>query len=72
MVEVSVVASLLQWGTAEAQIKDPSVERTQSSKVLPFKSKVGLYIAMYATPTARDFFLANPEPLPSFSCVGCG
>ena len=38
---------------------------------------------MRATPTARDFFLANiyrsglftcifPKPLPSFSCAGCG
>ena len=33
--------------------------RTQSSKVHPFKPGAGLYIAMHATPTARDFPLAN-------------
>ena len=51
--------------------------RTQSLNVKP---GVGQYIAIYATLTARDFFLANfypsgpftctfPKPLPCFSCV---
>ena len=57
--------------------------RTQSSKVLLKKPWVGQYIAVHATLTARDFFLANfypyspftcifCKPLPSFSCVSCG
>ena len=57
--------------------------RTQSLKVFPLKPGVGPYIAIHATLTARDFFLANfylsgpftcifPKPLPIFSCVGCG
>ena len=33
--------------------------RTQSLKVLFLKPGVGQYIAMHATLTARDFFLAN-------------
>ena len=57
--------------------------RTQSLNVLPLKPGVGQYIAIYATLTARDFFLAYfypPGPFtcifsktsPDFSCVGCG
>ena len=57
--------------------------RTQSLNVLPLKPGVGQYIAIHATLTARDFFLAYfypsvhspaffPKPLPIFSCVGCG
>ena len=33
--------------------------RTQSSKVLPSKPGVGQYIAMHATPTARNFVLSK-------------
>ena len=36
--------------------------RTHSSKVLPLKPGVGQYIAMHATLTVRDFFLANFYP----------
>ena len=61
--------------------------RTQSLKLLPLKPGVGQYIAMHATLTARDFFLANfypsnpftyifffflPKPLLIFPCVSCG
>ena len=48
-----------QWGAADAEIKVPFDERTQSSKVLPLKPGVGQYTAMHATLTARDFFPAN-------------
>ena len=69
-----------QLGAADAEIKVPSVE---SLKVLPLKPGVGQYIAIHATLTATDVFLANfyssgpftytfPKPLPSFSCVSCG
>ena len=36
--------------------------KTPSSNVLPLKPGAGQYIAMHATPTARDFFLANSSP----------
>ena len=36
--------------------------RTQSLNVLPLRPGVGQYIAMHATLTARDFFLANFYP----------
>ena len=43
--------------------------RTQSLKVLPLNPGVGKYIAMHATLTSRDFFLANfifPVHSPAF------
>ena len=43
--------------------------RTQSLKVLPFKPGVGQYIAMHATLTARDFFLANFYRSGPFTCI---
>ena len=57
--------------------------RTQSLGVLPLKPGAGQYIVIYATLTARDFFLAYfypsdpftcifPKPLPIFTRVGCG
>ena len=48
----------LAGGTADAEIKDLSVENPEL-KSSPFKPGAGRYIAMLATPTARDFFLAN-------------
>ena len=41
--------------------------RTQSLNVLPFKPGVGQYIAIHATLTARDFFLASFYPSGPFS-----
>ena len=57
--------------------------RTQSLNVLPLKPGIGQYIAIHATLTARDFFLAYFYPSgpvtcifsktsPDFSCVGYG
>ena len=43
--------------------------RTQSLKVLPLKSGVGEYIAMHATLTARNFFLANFYPSGQFTYI---
>ena len=43
--------------------------RTQSSKVLPLKPGVGQYIAMHATLTARDFFLADFFPSGPFDWI---
>ena len=42
--------------------------RTQSLKVLPLKPRVGQYIAMHDTLTARDF-LDNFYPSGSFTCI---
>ena len=70
-----------QWGAADAEIKVPSGENTELKRS-PFKVGVGQYIAIHATLTARDFFLAStlpvhspaffPKPLPIFFCVGWG
>ena len=49
-------------GELQTQKLKSHLMRTQSLKVLPFKPGVGQYIAMYATLTARDFFLANFYP----------
>ena len=46
----------LQWGTADAEI-ETDLLTLQSSKVLHFKPGAGPYIALHATPTARDFSL---------------
>ena len=43
--------------------------RTQSLNVLPFKPGVGQYIAIHATLTARDFFLAYFYPSSPFTCI---
>ena len=48
----------LAVGTADAEIKDHLLG-IQSSTVLPLKPGVGQNIAMHASATARDFFLAN-------------
>ena len=42
--------------------------RTQSLNVLPLKPGVGHYIAIYATLTAKDFFLAYFYPSGPFTC----
>ncbi len=43
--------------------------RTQSLNVLPFKPGVGQHIAIHATLTARDFFLAYFYPSSPFTCI---
>ena len=43
--------------------------RTQSLNVLPLKPGVRQYIAVHATLTARDFFLAYFYPSGPFSCI---
>ena len=54
----SVPLLVPQWGAADADIKVPSVENTQPKRS-PFKAwSRSVYIAIHATLTARDFFLA--------------
>ena len=43
--------------------------RAQSLNVLPLKSGVGQYIAIHATLTARNFFLAYFYPSGPFTCI---
>ena len=43
--------------------------RTQSLNVLPFKPGVDQYIAIHATLTARDCFLAYFYPFSPFTCI---
>ena len=43
--------------------------RTQSLKVLPLKPRVSEYVAMHATLTASDFFLAKFYPSGPFTCI---
>ena len=43
--------------------------RTQILKVLPLKPGVGQYIAIHATLTARDFFLAYFYTSGPFTCI---
>ena len=43
--------------------------RTQSWNILPLKPGVGQYIAIHATFTARDFFLAYFYPSGPFTCI---
>ena len=45
--------------------------RTQSLNVLPLKPGVGQYIAIHATLTARDFFLAYFYLSGPFTCIFC-
>ena len=54
--KVSLPVIAPQWGAADAEIKVPSGENR--GNVLPLKPGVGQYIAIHATLTARDFFLA--------------
>ena len=50
------------------KLKSPLV-RTQSLNVLYLKPGVGQYIAIHATLTARDFFLAYFYPSGPFTCI---
>ena len=60
----------LQRGTADAEIKAPSVENPGLTNVLPRKPGVGQNIATHASTTARNFFLVQiftyPTHSPSF------
>ena len=67
-----------------ARLEQIIAKEQARSNVLPLKPGVGHYVAMHASPTARDFILANfypPGPFTRifpnlsqvfFSCVSCG
>ena len=56
-----------QWAAADEEMSH--LLRTQSLKVLPLKPGVGQYIAINATLTISDFFLANFYPSGPFTCM---
>ena len=58
----------MQWGAVDAEIK-PHLLRTQSIKGLPLKPGIDQYIAIRATFTARDFFLASFYTFSPFTCI---
>ena len=53
----------------DAEINETSVEYPVLKGYFLSKPGVGHYIAMHASPTARDFFLANFYPLGPFTYV---
>ena len=57
-----------QWGAVDAEIKVPSDENTEL-KGSPFKAWSRSVIAMDATLTAKDFFLANFYPSGPFTGI---
>ena len=68
---VAAATTVPQWEAADAEIKVPSVENTELIGS-PFKAwSVGQYIAMHATLTDRDFFLAYVYPSGPFTCSFC-
>ena len=56
-------------GDLRTQKLKPHPVRTQSWSILPLKPGVGQYIAIHATLTARDFFLAYFYPSGPFTCL---
>ena len=56
-------------GELQAQKVKSHLMRTQSLSVLPLKPGVGQYIAIHATLTARDFFLAYFYPSSPFTSI---
>ena len=56
-------------GVLRTQKLKTHLVRSQSSKALHFKPGAGLCIAMHATPTAREFFLANFYPSGPFTWI---
>ena len=56
-------------GELQTQKLKSHLVRTQSLNILPLKPGVGQYIAIHATLTARDFFLAYFYTSGSFTCI---
>ena len=58
-----------QMGTADAEIKDPSVENPGLKCSPSLKSRVGQNIALHASPTAKNFSLAHFYRLGPFTFI---
>ena len=66
---LSLPLSLPRSGELRTQKLKSHLVKTQSLNVLPLKPGVGQYIAIHATLTARDFFLAYIYPSGPFTCI---
>ena len=64
-----VMLLLLRSGELRTQKLKSHPMRTQSLNVLPLKPGVSQYIAIHATLTARDFFLAYFYTFGPFTCI---
>ena len=64
-----LVRTTLRIGELRTQKLKSHLVRTQSLNVLPLKPGVSQYIAIHATLTARDFFLAYFYPSGPFTCI---
>ena len=62
---------MLSPGSGELRVQKlkSHLMRTQSLKVVPLKPGVGQCIAMLATLTAKNFFIANFYPSGPFTCI---
>ena len=61
--------TLPRSGELRTQKLKSQLMRTQSLNILPLKPGVGQYIAIHATLTARDFFLAYFYTSDPFTCI---
>ena len=70
-IQLATVASMTTPHSGElwTQKFKSHLVRTQSLNILPLKPGVGQYIAIHATLTARNFFLAYFYPSAPFTCI---
>ena len=69
LLEIPTLCAISHSGELRMQKLKSHLVRTQSLNVLPLKPGVGQYIAVHATLTARDFFLAYFYPSGPFICI---
>ncbi|WP_419608225.1 hypothetical protein, partial [Thiolapillus sp.] len=67
--KVAFLSASPRSGELRTQKLKSHLVRTQSLNILPFKPGVGQYIAIHATLTAREFFLAYFYPSSPFTCI---
>ena len=63
------LSRVFRSGELQTQKLKSHLMRTQSLNILPLKPGVGQYIAIHATLTARNFFLANFYPSGPLTCI---
>ena len=66
---VSETGRVSRSGKLRTQKLKPHLVRTQNLNVFLLKPGVGQYIAMHATLTSGDFFLAYFYPSGPFTCI---
>ena len=72
VIDLTTFSGSVAWHPRSGELRTQKLKshlvRTQSLNVLPLKPGVGHYIAIYATLTAKDFFLAYFYPSGPFTC----